>query len=97
MLELDYERSTVNPALWRVGVYNVERDENVYFGTDQVDTSQKLTHVCRTSRSMSIATPVIYITRETCMDGAVDPNGGIPSLDLAVKAQNVARTRILLR
>ncbi|SPX76458.1 Patatin-like phospholipase [Mobiluncus mulieris] len=97
MLELDYERFAANPALWRVGVCNAERGENVYFGADQVHTEQKLTHVCRASGSMPIATPVTYIAGEACMDGAIDPSGGVPSLNLAVNAQNTARTRILSR
>ena len=82
MLELDYERFVANPAAWRVGVYNAERGENVYFCADQVDTEQKLTHVCKASGSMPIATPVTYIAGEACMDGAIGPSGGIP-LDVA--------------
>lgn len=82
MLELDYERFATNPALWRVGVYNAERGENVYFGPDQVDSEHKLTQVCKASGSMPIATPVTYIAGEACMDGAIGPSGGIP-LDVA--------------
>lgn len=82
MLELDYERFVANPAAWRVGVYNAERGENVYFCADQVDTEHKLTHVCKASGSMPIATRVTYIAGEACMDGAIGPSGGIP-LDVA--------------
>ena len=82
MLALDYARFAANPAEWRVGVYNAQRGEEIYFSQMQVDSEQKLTHVCKASGSMPIATPVTYIAGEACMDGAIGPSGGIP-LDVA--------------
>lgn len=40
MLELDYARFVANPAEWRIGVYNAQRGEEIYFSQIQVDSEQ---------------------------------------------------------
>jgi len=81
-LPLDFETFQANPATYKIGAFNAETGEHVYWGREDITSFTDLAVRVRASSSMPGVMRFPVIDGETYADGALGPSGGIP-LDAA--------------
>lgn len=81
-LPFDWETFRDNPARFRLGTFDCESGETVYWGREDVPTRHDLMVRVRASSTMPIVMPPVTIDGRTYVDGALGTSGGIP-LDAA--------------
>ena len=82
-LPLDFVTFLANPAAMRIGAFDIDTGQDVFFGKDDVHTLRDLLLRVRASSSMPILMPPVAIDGHKYLDGALGPSGGIP-LDAAM-------------
>jgi len=85
VLPLDFATFQANPAKMRIGSFDIDSGEAVYFSQDSVHTLRDLVLRVRASSSMPILMPPTQIDGRKYLDGALGPSGGI-ALDAAQAA-----------
>ncbi|AFA48409.1 patatin-like phospholipase family protein [Acetobacterium woodii] len=81
-LPFDFEKFKANPAQLRIGVFDRERGEVVYFTKDDIHEMNDLMKIIRSSSSLPIFMPPTQYKDHTYLDGGL--GGGI-ALDVAKK------------
>ena len=81
-LPYDFETFTKNPAKLRIGAFDMENGELVYFSRDDIKELKDLMKIVRASSSMPILMPPTKIGNSFYVDGGI--GGGI-ALDIAKK------------
>ncbi len=82
-LPFDMELFKKNPAQLRIGAYNVNRGETVYFTEDDIETREDLLTIVRASSTIPFMMPITEYKDNLYLDGGL-ANGGIP-LDIAIQ------------
>jgi len=81
-LPFDFEKFMANPAQLRIGVFEREKGEIIYYSKDDMQTLDDLVKIVRSSSSMPIFMPPTYYNEHYYVDGGL--GGGI-ALDIAKK------------
>lgn len=81
-LPLDFTTFMHNPAQLRIGVFEREQGEVIYYTQDDIHTMKDLMKIVRASSSMPIFMPPTYYKKRYYVDGGL--GGGI-ALDIAKK------------
>lgn len=71
-----------NPARLRVGGFNAETGETVYWGRDDMNTTERMKLMVQASSTMPGLMPEVTIDGQTWVDGAIGSSGGV-ALDAA--------------
>lgn len=81
-LPFDWDTFQANPARFRIGSFDCETGETLYWGRDDVPTLRDLLVRVRASSTMPVVMPPVNFEGKTYVDGALGTSGGIP-LDAA--------------
>jgi predicted patatin/cPLA2 family phospholipase len=93
-LPYDFATYSANPATRRIGAFECETGQQVYWGHEDMRTLPQLMRSVRASSSMPVLMPPVHIDGKTYVDGALGPTGGIP-LD-AARADGYRRFFVVL-
>ncbi|OAV60541.1 patatin-like phospholipase family protein [Enteractinococcus helveticum] len=77
-LEYDWAGFQDNPADFRIGGFDVETGDTVWWGRDDVPQLPDLMRRVRASSTMPIVMPPVEIHGRTYVDGALGTDGGVP-------------------
>lgn len=77
-LEYDWSGFQDNPADFRIGGFDVETGDTVWWGRDDVPQLPDLMRRVRASSTMPIVMPPVEIHGRTYVDGALGTDGGVP-------------------
>ncbi|GAA2041012.1 patatin-like phospholipase family protein [Yaniella flava] len=77
-LEFDWDTFQQNPAQFRVGGFDIDSGETVWWGNDDAPTMPDLMRQVRASSTMPIVMPPVEIDGRTYVDGALGTDGGVP-------------------
>lgn len=77
-LQFDWDTFANNPAEFRVGGFDIESGETVWWGNDDTPTMPQLMRAVRASSTMPIVMPPVEINGRTYVDGALGHDGGVP-------------------
>ncbi|HEY4557628.1 MAG TPA: patatin family protein [Enteractinococcus sp.] len=77
-LEYDWETFRDNPADFRIGGFDVESGETVWWGRDDTPEMADLMRRVRASSTMPIVMPPVELNGGTYVDGALGTDGGVP-------------------
>ena len=75
-LPLDWDTFRDNPARFRIGGFDCESGELVYWGRDDVRELRDLLVRVRASSTMPVVMPPVLLDGHTYVDGALGPTGG---------------------
>lgn len=81
-LPFDWEIFQAHPARVRIGAFDAERGEQIYWGRDDLATIRDLMVRVRASSTMPVVMPPVTIEGRVYVDGALGVSAGIP-LDAA--------------
>lgn len=93
-LPLNWDAFRANPARFRIGGFDCESGEVVYWGRDDVTQMRDLMVRVRASSTMPVVMPPVTIDGRVYVDGALGPTGGI-ALD-AARADGFDRFLVVL-
>ena len=93
-LPLDWDTFAANPARFRIGAFDCEAGDVVYWGRDDVVELRDLMVRVRASSTMPVVMPPVTIDGRVYVDGALGPTGGI-ALD-AARADGLDRFLVVL-
>lgn len=93
-LPYDYDTFLANPARVRIGAFEADTGEAVYWGKEDLSTLRDLMIRVRASSTMPVIMPPVTIGDHVYVDGALGPSGGI-ALDQA-KADGFTRFFVVL-
>ncbi|MCY1157959.1 MAG: patatin family protein [Citricoccus sp.] len=77
-LPYDWEAYCSNPATVRIGAFDAESGEQVWWGRQDTPAIQDLMVRVRASSTMPVLMPPVHLDGRTYVDGALGPDGGIP-------------------
>lgn len=77
-LQFNWDTFQNNPAQFRVGGFDVESGDTVWWGNDDTPTMPDLMRRVRASSTMPIVMPPVEIHGRTYVDGAMGSDGGVP-------------------
>lgn len=77
-LPFPWDRFQANPAHLRLGAFDAESGEPVWWGRDDVRQMADLMVRVRASSTMPVLMPPVQLDGRTYVDGALGPDGGIP-------------------
>ena len=77
-LAYDWEAYQQNPADFRIGGFDVDSGETVWWGRDDARELPDLMRRVRASSTMPIVMPPVNIDGRTYVDGALGTDGGVP-------------------
>lgn len=77
-LEYDWQTFKKNPAEFRIGGFDIESGETVWWGNDDTPTMPDLMRRVRASSTMPIVMPPVEINDRIYVDGALGTDGGVP-------------------
>lgn len=77
-LPFPWERFRDNPADLRLGAFDAESGEAVWWGREDVREMADLMVRVRASSTMPVLMPPVQLDGRTYVDGALGPDGGIP-------------------
>jgi predicted patatin/cPLA2 family phospholipase len=77
-LPYDWETYCANPATVRIGAFDAESGEQVWWGRQDTPAIQDLMVRVRASSTMPVLMPPVHLDGRTYVDGALGPDGGIP-------------------
>ncbi|MDR0990092.1 MAG: patatin family protein [Propionibacteriaceae bacterium] len=81
-LPFDFSTFQLNPATRRIGSFEADTGQAVYWGKEDMRTLHQLMREVRASSTMPILMPPVKFNGHTYVDGAIGPSGGI-ALDAA--------------
>ena len=81
-LPFDFETFATHPAQVRIGAFDAESGDQIYWGRDDLASMRDLMVRVRASSTMPVVMPPVTIDGRVYVDGALGPSGGIP-LDAA--------------
>jgi predicted patatin/cPLA2 family phospholipase len=93
-LPFDFETFTANPAQVRIGAFECDTGQMVYWGKDDLTTMPGLMKRVRASSTMPMIMPKVPLNDHVYVDGALGPSGGI-ALD-AAKADGFSKFFVVL-
>jgi predicted patatin/cPLA2 family phospholipase len=94
VLPLDFTTFTANPARLRIGGFECDTGQAVYWTKDDVPTLTDLVRRVRASSTMPLIMPKVQLNGHVYVDGALGPSGGI-ALD-AAKADGFTKFFVVL-
>jgi predicted patatin/cPLA2 family phospholipase len=77
-LPYDWDTYRENPASVRIGAFDAETGEPVWWGREDTPAIQDLMVRVRASSTMPVLMPPVHLDGRTYVDGALGPDGGIP-------------------
>lgn len=77
-LPYDWDTYRANPATVRIGAFDAESGEQVWWGRQDTPVIQDLMVRVRASSTMPVLMPPVHLDGRTYVDGALGPDGGIP-------------------
>jgi len=77
-LPFDFPAFMANPARFRIGAFDVDAGETIYWSRDDIHVAGDLMRRVRASSSIPFAMPMVRIDNRTFVDGALGTGGGIP-------------------
>lgn len=77
-LPYDWDTYRANPASLRIGAFDAETGEPVWWGREDTPAIQDLMVRVRASSTMPVLMPPVHLDGRTYVDGALGPDGGIP-------------------
>jgi predicted patatin/cPLA2 family phospholipase len=77
-LPFDWDTYRANPATVRIGAFDAESGEQVWWGRQDTPAIQDLMVRVRASSTMPVLMPPVHLDGRTYVDGALGPDGGIP-------------------
>lgn len=77
-LPYDWDTYRANPATVRIGAFDAESGEPVWWGRQDTPRIQDLMVRVRASSTMPVLMPPVQLDGRTYVDGALGPDGGIP-------------------
>ncbi|MDI3329548.1 MAG: patatin family protein [Micrococcus sp.] len=77
-LPYDWDTYRANPATVRIGAFDAESGEPVWWGRQDTPTIRDLMVRVRASSTMPVLMPPVQLDGRTYVDGALGPDGGIP-------------------
>ena len=77
-LPYDWDTYRANPAAVRIGAFDAESGEQVWWGRQDTPMIQDLMVRVRASSTMPVLMPPVHLDGRTYVDGALGPDGGIP-------------------
>ncbi|GAA4761838.1 patatin-like phospholipase family protein [Citricoccus nitrophenolicus] len=77
-LPYPWDRFRANPADLRIGAFDAESGEAVWWGREDVSRMADLMVRVRASSTMPVLMPPVRLDGRTYVDGALGPDGGIP-------------------
>jgi len=77
-LEFDWEAFQQHPADFRVGGFDIETGDTVWWGREDTPEMGDLMRRVRASSTMPIVMPPVPINGNTYVDGALGTDGGVP-------------------
>ena len=93
-LTYDFATFAENPAQRRIGAFQADTGQEIYWGKNDIRTLPALMRRVRASSTMPLLMPPVEIDGHTYVDGALGPSGGIP-LD-AAQADGFTRFFVVL-
>jgi predicted patatin/cPLA2 family phospholipase len=94
VLPLQFEKFLANPARIRIGTFQADTGETVYWTKDDTPTLMDLVRRVRSSSTMPLLMPMVHLDGHVYVDGALGPGGGI-ALD-AAKADGFTKFFVVL-
>ncbi|MCL2784097.1 MAG: patatin family protein [Propionibacteriaceae bacterium] len=77
-LPLDYEGFMANPAQFRIGSFDAELGETIYWSREDIRDQADLLRKVRASSSIPLVMPAVHMDGRMWVDGALGLGGGIP-------------------
>jgi predicted patatin/cPLA2 family phospholipase len=77
-LPFDWNTYRANPATARIGAFDAESGEQVWWGREDTEVIQDLMVRVRASSTMPVLMPPVLLDGRTYVDGALGTDGGIP-------------------
>ncbi|QCU79332.1 patatin family protein [Citricoccus sp. SGAir0253] len=77
-LPYDWDAYRANPATVRIGAFDAESGEAVWWGKEDTPEIHDLMVRVRASSTMPVLMPPVRLDGRTYVDGALGPDGGIP-------------------
>lgn len=76
LLPFDWDTFNASATQFKIGSFNCETGQTVYWGREDISTQEELVTYCQASSSMPIIMPPVGLTGVAYLDGAIGDTGG---------------------